>query len=178
MQLPTMEALTFYTRSSLSLAKVDDQIQAESWRDWSMRTHLLVKHADWLRLLAVLGSGELDWFSTGYYIPFSAIGYFWLRREKSDKLWYGGQLHDHCVFTLQADVELKVIQERLRLVNHHLGRLASEHPEVAPSIVLYCQQANIPPPKLSALAQKIAFKSRYDLFAVKLLWEFLNFCLL
>ena len=60
----------------LSLAKGHDQIKAEAWRDWSMMTRFLVVHADWLRLLAVMGSEEFDWFSTGYYNPFSEIGCF------------------------------------------------------------------------------------------------------
>ena len=61
---------------ALSLANVDDQIQAEIRRDWSMMTNLLIPHADWLRLLAVLGSMIFDWLSTVYYIPLTAIGWF------------------------------------------------------------------------------------------------------
>ena len=41
-----------------------------------MMMHLILRHADWLRLLAVLGNGEFDWLSTGYYIPLTAIGLF------------------------------------------------------------------------------------------------------
>ena len=71
-----MWALTFYPPSSLIGQYVHDQIQAEIRRDWSMMTHLLIPHADWLRLLAVLGSRILDWLSAVYCIPLTAIGWF------------------------------------------------------------------------------------------------------
>lgn len=70
--------------------------------------------------------------------------------------------HDCFRGCVQADVELRVTQERLKLVNQHLGRLAAECTEVAPSIMLYCHQANIPPPKIAPqLTRNKAFGSRW-----------------
>ena len=67
-----MWALIFYTRSSLI-----GQIKAETLRTWLVNDDApSTAPADWLRLLAVLGSGEFDWLFTGYYIPFSVIGLF------------------------------------------------------------------------------------------------------
>ncbi|KAF2356472.1 hypothetical protein FHG87_012771 [Trinorchestia longiramus] len=61
---------------------------------------------------------------------------------------------------MHPDIELRVTQESLCLVNQHLGRLANDNPDLAAAIVLYCQQANIPPPRLLNLARDKAFGLR------------------
>ncbi|XP_047737464.1 myosin-11-like [Hyalella azteca] len=58
---------------------------------------------------------------------------------------------------LEPDVELRVTQDSLRLVHQHLGRLTSDNLDIADAIFLYCQQASIPPPRVSSLARDKAF---------------------
>ena len=55
------------------------------WSKYTIRykLRLVVIGEWWLRLLEVIGSGELDWLSTGYCIPFSAIGWLWLGKSAS-----------------------------------------------------------------------------------------------
>ncbi|XP_037800987.1 coiled-coil domain-containing protein 39-like [Penaeus monodon] len=60
----------------------------------------------------------------------------------------------------QYDIELRLAQERLRAINSLLGDAVSHHPEARESVVIYCQQVNIPPPDVTKLTKKESFGSR------------------
>ncbi|KAK7082477.1 hypothetical protein SK128_000206 [Halocaridina rubra] len=60
----------------------------------------------------------------------------------------------------QNDVELRLAQERLRVVNSLLGDAANSHPEASEAVVIYCQQVNVPPPDIVKLTKKPSFDSR------------------
>ncbi|XP_068236091.1 coiled-coil domain-containing protein 39-like [Palaemon carinicauda] len=63
----------------------------------------------------------------------------------------------------QNDVELRLAQERLRMVNSLLGEAVSSHQEATDALVIYCQQVNIPPPDVVKLTMKASFGSRSSL---------------
>ncbi|XP_053641659.1 coiled-coil domain-containing protein 39 [Cherax quadricarinatus] len=60
----------------------------------------------------------------------------------------------------QYDIELRLAQERLRMINSLLGDAVSFHPEASEAVVIYCQQVNIPPPDVTKLTKKESFGSR------------------
>ncbi|KAG0721752.1 hypothetical protein GWK47_045799 [Chionoecetes opilio] len=62
-----------------------------------------------------------------------------------------------------SDIELRLGQERLRSIHTLLGEAGSLHPEANQAMVIYCQQANIPPPDIHTLMKREAYGSRSSL---------------
>ncbi|XP_066940125.1 coiled-coil domain-containing protein 39-like [Macrobrachium rosenbergii] len=63
----------------------------------------------------------------------------------------------------QNDVELRLAQERLRMVNSLLGEAVSSYQEATEALIIYCQQVNVPPPDVIKLTKKASFGSRSSL---------------
>ncbi|KAK8385602.1 hypothetical protein O3P69_016405 [Scylla paramamosain] len=62
-----------------------------------------------------------------------------------------------------SDMELRIGQERLRSIHSLLGEAVSSHPEANQAMVIYCQQANIPPPDIHTLMKRESYGSRSSL---------------
>ena len=66
-------------------------------------------------------------------------------------------LHIH----FQTDIELRIKQERLKVVTSLLGDLITSQPEID-ACLLYCQQENVPPPKFTKLTRRKDYGSRLN----------------
>ncbi|CAL4135315.1 unnamed protein product, partial [Meganyctiphanes norvegica] len=68
-----------------------------------------------------------------------------------------------CATDIQADIELRLLQDMLKSIHTLLGELASAHPDTIQALQMFCQSQNIPPPEFSRLTKRDGFGSRSSL---------------